>query len=80
MDVAAERNIRASGIKTTLHSPASVDHFAAVGSIVKKYSYAIGIGVQFNLAYRFNFLTPDGSWVGFPLLALLSVWRTILFR
>jgi ABC-2 type transport system permease protein len=47
-----------------------------VGSIVRKYSHVIGIGVQYNLTYRFNFLTRTILGL-IPLLALLSVWRTI---
>jgi ABC-2 type transport system permease protein len=43
---------------------------------MKKYLHAIGIGLQNNLQYRFNFLTR--TLFGFiPLFAMLSLWRTI---
>ncbi|MCX7722516.1 MAG: ABC-2 family transporter protein [Verrucomicrobiae bacterium] len=43
---------------------------------MKKYLHVLNIGIQNNLAYRFNFLAR--ALFGFiPLLALLSVWRTI---
>ena len=41
-----------------------------------KYWYVIGIGIQNNLTYRFNFLAR--SLFGLiPLVAILYVWRTI---
>lgn len=43
---------------------------------MKKYLHVLNIGIQNNLAYRFNFFAR--ALFGFiPLLALLSVWRTI---
>ena len=43
---------------------------------MKKYWHVIGIGVQNNLTYRFNYLTR--TLFGFiPLFAMLSLWRTI---
>src|SRR5690349_6213666 len=43
---------------------------------MKKYWHVIGIGVQNNLTYRFNFLAR--TVFGFvPLIAILYVWRTI---
>ena len=43
---------------------------------MKKYLHALNIGIQNNLAYRFNFFAR--ALFGFiPLIALLSVWRTI---
>src|SRR5436190_13198796 len=41
-----------------------------------KYWHVIGIGIQNNLTYRFNFLAR--TLFGFiPLIAILYVWRTI---
>ena len=43
---------------------------------MKKYWYVLGIGLQNNLTYRFNFLAR--TLFGFiPLLALLYLWRKI---
>ncbi len=43
---------------------------------MSKYWHVIGIGIQNNLTYRFNFLTR--TLFGFiPLLAVLSLWHTI---
>ncbi len=43
---------------------------------MKKYLHVLNIGIQNNLAYRFNFFAR--ALFGFiPLIALLSVWRTI---
>ncbi len=43
---------------------------------VKKYWHVIGIGIQNNLTYRFNYLTR--TLVSFiPLFAMLSLWRTV---
>lgn len=43
---------------------------------MRKYWHAIGIGIQNNLTYRFNFLAR--SLFGFiPLVALLYLWQTI---
>lgn len=43
---------------------------------MKKYWHVIGIGVQNNLTYRFNFLAR--TLFGFiPLTAILLLWRTI---
>ena len=43
---------------------------------MKKYWHVIGIGVQNNLTYRFNFLAR--TLFGFiPLAAILLLWRTI---
>jgi ABC-2 type transport system permease protein len=43
---------------------------------MKKYWYVLGIGVQNNLAYRFNFFAR--TIFGFiPLVAIIFVWRTI---
>ncbi|MGA2801449.1 MAG: hypothetical protein ABSE97_03630 [Verrucomicrobiota bacterium] len=43
---------------------------------MKKYWHVIGIGIQNNLTYRFNYLTR--TLFGFiPLFAMLSLWRTI---
>jgi ABC-2 type transport system permease protein len=43
---------------------------------VKKYWHVIGIGIQNNLTYRFNFLARAIFGL-IPLIAILSVWRTI---
>jgi ABC-2 type transport system permease protein len=43
---------------------------------MKKYLHVIGIGIQSNLAYRFNYLTRT-LFSFIPLLAMLSLWRTI---
>ena len=46
------------------------------GARMKKYWHVIGIGIQNNLTYRFNYLTR--TLFGFiPLFAMLSLWRTI---
>jgi ABC-2 type transport system permease protein len=43
---------------------------------MKKYWHVLGIGIQNNLTYRFNFLTR--TLFGFiPLFAMLSLWRTV---
>ena len=43
---------------------------------MKKYLYALSVGIQNNLTYRFNFLAR--TLFGFiPLIAVLYVWRTI---
>ncbi len=43
---------------------------------MKKYWHVLGIGIQNNLTYRFNFLAR--TLFGFiPLLAMLYVWRAI---
>jgi ABC-2 type transport system permease protein len=43
---------------------------------MKKYLHVIGVGIQNNLTYRFNYLTRTlFSFV--PLFAMLSLWRTI---
>lgn len=43
---------------------------------MKKYRHVLGIGIQNNLTYRFNFLAR--TLFGFiPLIAMLYVWRTI---
>ncbi|MEI6078001.1 MAG: ABC-2 family transporter protein [Verrucomicrobiota bacterium] len=43
---------------------------------MKKYLHVINIGLQNNLAYRFNFLTRT-LFSFIPLFAMLSLWRTI---
>jgi ABC-2 type transport system permease protein len=43
---------------------------------VKKYWQVIGIGIQSNLTYRFNYLTRT-LFSFIPLFAMLSLWRTI---
>jgi ABC-2 type transport system permease protein len=43
---------------------------------VKKYFHVINIGLQNNLAYRFNYLTRT-LFSFIPLFAMLSLWRTI---
>jgi ABC-2 type transport system permease protein len=43
---------------------------------MKKYIYVINIGIQNNLAYRFNYLTRT-MFSFIPLFAMLSLWRTI---
>jgi ABC-2 type transport system permease protein len=43
---------------------------------LKKYFYVIGIGLQNNLQYRFNYLTRT-LFSFIPLFAMLSLWRTI---
>jgi len=43
---------------------------------MKKYWHVINIGIQNNLTYRFNFLARALFGL-IPLLAVLSVWRTI---
>jgi len=43
---------------------------------VKKYWHVIGIGIQNNLTYRFNYLTRT-LFSFIPLFAMLSLWRTV---
>ena len=43
---------------------------------MKKYWHVIGIGMQNNLTYRFNYLTRT-LFSFIPLFAMLSLWRTI---
>jgi ABC-2 type transport system permease protein len=43
---------------------------------MKKYWHVVNIGIQNNLAYRFNFLARALFGL-IPLVAILSVWRTI---
>jgi hypothetical protein len=43
---------------------------------LKKYLHIIGIGIQNNLTYRFNYLTRT-LFSFIPLFAMLSLWRTI---
>ena len=43
---------------------------------MKKYLHVIGIGIQNNLTYRFNYLTRT-LFSFIPLFAMLSLWRTI---
>jgi ABC-2 type transport system permease protein len=43
---------------------------------LKKYLHVIGIGIQNNLTYRFNYLTRT-LFSFIPLIAMLSLWRTI---
>jgi ABC-2 type transport system permease protein len=43
---------------------------------MKKYLHVINIGLQNNLAYRFNYLTRT-LFSFIPLFAMLSLWRTI---
>ena len=43
---------------------------------MRKYLYAINIGIQGNLAYRFNYLTRT-LFSFIPLFAMLSLWRKI---
>ena len=43
---------------------------------MKKYLYVISIGLQSNLAYRFNYQTRT-LFSFIPLFAMLSLWRTI---
>ena len=43
---------------------------------MKKYWHVIGIGLQNNLTYRFNYLTRT-LFSFIPLFAMLSLWRTI---
>jgi ABC-2 type transport system permease protein len=43
---------------------------------LKKYWHVIGIGIQSNLTYRFNYLTRT-LFSFIPLFAMLSLWRTI---
>jgi ABC-2 type transport system permease protein len=43
---------------------------------MKKYFHVIGIGIQNNLTYRFNYLTRT-LFSFIPLFAMLSLWRTI---
>jgi len=43
---------------------------------MNKYLHVVGIGIQNNLAYRFNFLAR--TLFGFiPLMAMMMLWRTI---
>ncbi len=44
--------------------------------VLKKYLHVIGIGIQNNLTYRFNYLTRT-LFSFIPLFAMLSLWRTI---
>jgi len=46
------------------------------GARMKKYWHVIGIGIQNNLTYRFNYLTRT-LFSFIPLFAMLSLWRTI---
>ena len=43
---------------------------------LKKYLHVIGIGIQNNLTYRFNYLTRT-LFSFIPLFAMLSLWKTI---
>src|SRR5271154_6584766 len=43
---------------------------------MRKYWHIIGIGLQSNLTYRFNYLTRT-LFSFIPLFAMLSLWRTI---
>ena len=43
---------------------------------MKKYFYVIGIGLQSNLTYRFNYLART-LFSFIPMFAMLSLWRTI---
>ena len=43
---------------------------------MKKYLHVVGIGIQNNLTYRFNYLTRT-LFSFIPLFAMLSLWRTI---
>ena len=43
---------------------------------MKKYWHVIGVGIQNNLTYRFNYLTRT-LFSFIPLFAMLSLWRTI---
>src|SRR5476649_749508 len=43
---------------------------------MKKYLHVINIGIQNNLAYRFNYLTRT-LFSFIPLFAMVSLWRTI---
>jgi ABC-2 type transport system permease protein len=50
--------------------------YCAPARLMKKYLHVIGIGIQSNLTYRFNFLAR--SLFGLvPLIAILYVWRRI---
>jgi ABC-2 type transport system permease protein len=46
------------------------------GSFMRKYLHFINIGIQSNLAYRFNYLTRT-LFSFIPLFAMLSLWRTV---
>ncbi|HSY74706.1 MAG TPA: hypothetical protein VK810_04485, partial [Dongiaceae bacterium] len=43
---------------------------------MKKYLHVIGIGIQNNLTYRFNYLTRT-LFSFIPLFAMLSLWQKI---
>lgn len=43
---------------------------------MKKYWHVIGVGIQSNLTYRFNYLTRT-LFSFIPLFAMLSLWHTI---
>lgn len=43
---------------------------------MNKYRHVIGIGIQNNLTYRFNYLTRT-LFSFIPLFAMLSLWRTV---
>src|SRR5271170_4565008 len=43
---------------------------------MKKYFHVIGIGIQSNLTYRFNYLTRT-LFSFIPLFAMLALWRKI---
>jgi ABC-2 type transport system permease protein len=49
---------------------------AARPKSVKKYWHVIGIGIQNNLTYRFNYLTRT-LFSFIPLFAMLSLWHTV---
>ena len=44
--------------------------------MLRKYLHVINIGIQGNLAYRFNYLTRT-LFSFIPLFAMLSLWRTV---
>ena len=45
---------------------------------MKKYWHVVGIGIQNNLTYRFNYLTRT-LFSFIPLLAMLSLWHTVFY-
>jgi ABC-2 type transport system permease protein len=58
------------------HSQFGSGRLNSPGKRMKKYWHVIGIGIQNNLTYRFNYLTRT-LFSFIPLFAMLSLWRTI---
>src|ERR1019366_8707750 len=61
---------------TTFNSPLASGRLDFPRGRMKKYLHVINIGLQSNLAYRFNYLTRT-LFSFIPLFAMLSLWRVI---